>query len=190
MTTSPLDLPALKEQAASHEHYSRHRNMELPSSTVLALIARVEVAEGEVLEEIGNRDALEEKLTELVYSLATVEEVGEWSSGNDIADNLTDHIGWKIQRLEARATAAEAAISRVREVLEHHTFVADDKYGDLAASQYYGDSELDAVAAKSITRALDGEHTKQLGGTPTGEFADVCSCGKSYWPCDSLDGGA
>lgn len=38
-----------------------------------------------------------------------------------------------------------------------------------------------------IDRALDG-HTKQLGGTPTGEFADVCSCGKSYWPCTALDG--
>lgn len=58
--------------------------------------------------------------------------------------------------LIARAEAAEAKIAAVREVLEHHTFVADDKYGDLAASQYYGDSELEAVAAKSITRALDG----------------------------------
>lgn len=56
-----------------------------------------------------------------------------------------------------RAEQAEQAVARVREVLEHHTFVADDKYGDLAASQYYGDSELEAVAAKSITRALDGE---------------------------------
>lgn len=52
---------------------------------------------------------------------------------------------------------AEQAVARVREVLEHHTFVADDKYGDLPASQYYGDSEVEAVAAKSIIRALDGE---------------------------------
>ncbi|WJZ27846.1 hypothetical protein MOMMJLID_CDS0038 [Arthrobacter phage 1191A] len=59
--------------------------------------------------------------------------------------------------LLARLEQAEAVVARVREVLEHHTFVADDKYGDLPASQYYGDSELEAVAAKSIIRALDGE---------------------------------
>lgn len=62
-----------------------------------------------------------------------------------------------ILALLTRLEQTEAAVARVREVLEHHTFVADDKYGDLAASQYYGDSELEAVAAKSITRALDGE---------------------------------
>lgn len=59
--------------------------------------------------------------------------------------------------LITRLEQAEAVVARVREVLEHHTFVADDKYGDLPASQYYGDSEVEAVAAKSIIRALDGE---------------------------------
>ncbi|MGP9781839.1 hypothetical protein ACT3UQ_05190 [Glutamicibacter sp. AOP12-B1-11] len=49
-----------------------------------------------------------------------------------------------------------------------------------------GDGYLEA--ARLGLAALDGEHAKQLGGTPTGEFAEVCSCGKSYWPCDSLDG--
>lgn len=44
MTTVPpqLDLVVLREQAELHEPYSRHRNMELPSSTVLALIALAE----------------------------------------------------------------------------------------------------------------------------------------------------
>ena len=61
------------------------------------------------------------------------------------------------EALITRLEQAEAAVARVREVLEHHTFVADDKYGDLPASQYYGDSEVEAVAAKSIIRALEGE---------------------------------
>lgn len=29
-------------------------------------------------------------------------------------------------------------------------------------------------------------HTCELGGTPTGEPADVCSCGVSYYPCPTI----
>lgn len=72
--------------------------------------------------------------------------------------------------LITRLEQAEQAAARVREVAT----------GDPTE---YGWSE----AMLAILRALDG-HTKQLGGTPTGEFADVCSCGKSYWPCTALDG--
>lgn len=49
MTTPPPDLTALRERAAMHEHYSRHRDMEIPSSTVLALLDRLEKAEAKVL---------------------------------------------------------------------------------------------------------------------------------------------
>lgn len=39
----------------------------------------------------------------------------------------------------------------------------------------------------TVDQPLSGEHQKTLGGTPTGDFADVCSCGTSYWPCDKAD---
>ena len=38
-----------------------------------------------------------------------------------------------------------------------------------------------AVAAIERVRA---RLQPTLGGTPTGEFADVCGCGKDYFPCD------
>lgn len=84
--------------------------------TALALIARVEQAEKQAADNdrtadelLTDRDYWEAKLTSLVYSLATEEEVGEWSSMNDIADNLIEHIGGKIQKLEQ-------TVARVREL--------------------------------------------------------------------------
>lgn len=78
---------------------------------------------------------------------------------------------------QARAEAAEAAVARVEALCQ-------DTDGN------WLDPEDECNNVGGILQALRGEHTKQLGGTLTGEFADVCSCGKSYWPCDSLDGGA
>ena len=42
--------------------------------------------------------------------------------------------------------------------------------------------EMANVALEAI--AAMQEHYKVMGGTPTGDFADICSCGRSYWPCD------
>lgn len=174
-TTPPLDLPAelhpvLRDMAEEVAAMYEGARMPVVARDMVALIERAEA---------------DRRHAKFYGDKAT-----KAATRANLAEGKHDSLQMSLDLWRARATAAEAAIARVREVLEHHTFVADDKYGDLAASQYYGDSELEAVAAKSITRALDGEHTKQLGGTPTGEFADVCSCGKSYWPCDSLDGGA
>lgn len=79
--------------------------------------------------------------------------------------------------LIARAETAEAAVARVEAICK-------DTDGN------WLDPEDECNNVGGILQSLRGEHTKQLGGTPTGEFADVCSCGKSYWPCDSLDGTA
>lgn len=52
-------------------------------------------------------------------------------------------------------------------------------------------SKLGAQIPEYYRRNIDGAltgHWMTAGGTPTGEFADVCSCGKSYWPCTALDG--
>ena len=80
----------------------------------------------------------------------------EYTEDED-AEHIATFDPMTVLSLITRLEQAEAVVARVREVLEHHTFVADDKYGDLPASQYYGDSELEAVAAKSIIRALDGD---------------------------------
>jgi len=63
-------------------------------------------------------------------------------------------------------------LGRVRDVV-------DDLHATSAISQDVADQLYEALDGS-------GQHTKQLGGTPTGDFADVCSCGKSYWPCDTL----
>lgn len=91
---------------------------------------------------LTDRDYWEAKLTNLVYSLATEEEVGEWSSMNDIADNLIEHIGWKMQKLEL----AEAAVARVRELaLESQAEVAQMNMPNIR------------TLSGEILRALDGE---------------------------------
>lgn len=105
-------------------------DMPLTIVTTEALIARLEQAERDL---VVVRES-QKKIAKQFAAMGTEKGKAEW-----------------------RAREAEAAVARVREVLEHHTFVADDKYGDLPASQYYGDSEVEAVAAKSIIRALDGE---------------------------------
>ncbi|KAA0979905.1 hypothetical protein FQ154_01730 [Paeniglutamicibacter gangotriensis] len=90
----------------------------------------------------------------------------------DLAAVTVSRDGWL-----ARAEAAEKAVARVEALCQ-----------DTDGNWLNPEDECNNVG--SILQAVRGEHTKQLGGTPTGEFADVCSCGKSYWPCDSLDGGA
>ena len=127
-TPPPLDLAALREIA----------EVATPGTRLMVHDEQIVVLENGVI----------------IYDMSC-EEHGDWAADKD-APFIAAFDQPTVLALIARAEAAEAKIAAVRELLEHHTFVADDKYGDLAASQYYGDSELDAVAAKSITRALDG----------------------------------
>ena len=74
---------------------------------------------------------------------------------------------------EWRADNAGQAVARVRESWNEYK------------------SKLGAQIPEHYRRNIDGAltgHWMTAGGTPTGELADVCSCGKSYWPCDALDG--
>lgn len=41
----------------------------------------------------------------------------------------------------------------------------------------------DAHKALDALNAVLELHVKETGGTPTGDVADVCSCGMHYWPC-------
>lgn len=72
---------------------------------------------------------------------------------------------------KARAEAAEAKLAQVLEVWTGYK----SKLGSSIPDHY----------KNSIDGALTG-HWMTLGSTPTGEPADVCFCGKPYWPCDSM----
>ena len=40
--------------------------------------------------------------------------------------------------------------------------------------------------ALTAIRAVLELHVKETGGTPTGDAADVCSCGMRYWPYPTI----
>ena len=54
------------------------------------------------------------------------------------------------------------------------------------------DANAIADAHNMFPRALDALnavlelHIKETDGTPTGDAADVCSCGMHYWPCPTI----
>lgn len=141
MSINDIPLQRLKDILAS--------DVPLTIVTTEALIARLEQAEKKAADNdrladelLADRDYWEAKLTSLVYSLATEEEVGEWSNMNDIADNLIEHIGGKMQKLEL----AEAAVARVRELaLESQAEVAQMNMPNIR------------TLSGEILRALDGD---------------------------------
>lgn len=136
MIINDIPLQSLKDILAS--------DTPLAIQTTEALIARLEQAEKQAAandrtadELLTDRDYWEAKLTNLVYSLATEEEVGEWSSMNDIADNVIEHIGGKIQNLEQ-------AVARVRALC-------------MSTDDDYLDNEETVNTVGDILEALDGE---------------------------------
>lgn len=85
-----------------------------------ALLARVREIEAESKRwesaferEFKEHEYWYERLDTLVYSLASVDEIGEWSSGNDPAYQLIDHINAKMHRLEAERDVALSTIAKV-----------------------------------------------------------------------------
>ena len=55
------------------------------------------------------------------------------------------------------------------------------------ASHLERDRELIKAERDAAVAAIERVRARlqpTLGGTPTGEFADVCGCGKDYFPCD------
>lgn len=97
--------------------------------------------------------------------------------------SITPQLPLPLEGLRAIATKDSLARETVLTLIDalttaaHSAKRAESKYETMTRDRDYWRA-----------KALDSEHTKQLGGTPTGEFAYVCSCGKSYWPCTALDG--
>lgn len=147
--TPPLDLAALKEQAELHEHYSRHRNMELSSSTLLTLIARVTAAESSLARYIVERTRFGDAMA--ANAVAPVV--------NAIMRELTADSDKRAREATARVEAAEAKIAAVRDL--HKTVEIQDR-GHIfrvceECSDLGGDGSRGAVMTPCPTiAALDG----------------------------------
>lgn len=104
------------------------------SETIMALIEelrqereRSEVDLGDMLDE---RDHWQDRLDVVIYSLATIEEVGEWSSANDPDIELVDVVQGRVQFLEAelaRAQERAGSAEHWAESMQAQKFDLDDK---------------------------------------------------------------
>lgn len=86
---------------------------------VKAQRAQLDTAGDELDDMTTDRDYWEQKLGRLIYSLASVEEIGEWSSMNDPAKNLIDHVRAKVQTFERQlATTRKDALNEAADKLD------------------------------------------------------------------------
>ncbi|GEM_PF-5705589 len=83
----------------------------IDNEAVLALLDRIEELEAQTLQAIDSAEHWENRLTDLIYSHATIEEVGEWSSDNELDETFSEHLHKKINPLES-------TIQRVRDLHE------------------------------------------------------------------------
>lgn len=112
--------------------------------------AEVERLESGLEHEVGQREQWEERLTDLIYTFASVAEVGEWSSENELDARFVDHMSGKLQRLEADLDAARATIREVEKLAD--SLASDAESWDQQPALI----ERGYVAA-AIRRALTGE---------------------------------
>lgn len=149
--------------------------------TVLALIAEIESLRTRFSAMRAGRDSERSRADKNANALERMEQRALGAEANiEAALEVSRARLTNIEQAERRAAhavadyeAAEQAVARVRESWDEYK----SKLG-AQIPEYY---------RRNIDGALTG-HWITAGGTPTGEFADVCSCGKSYWPCTALDG--
>ena len=55
-----------------------------------------------------------------------------------------------------------------------------------ADAAFIAHARADIPTLVAALRAVEAIHTKELGGTPTGEFADICGGCPNYWPCPTV----
>lgn len=108
---SNIDYPGSDSEEWTHKALGHARAL---AGDVAVERARREQAEVDYEEMLDERDGWEKRLDTVIYSLATVEEVGEWSSGNSPDLELIDHIDGKVQRLERERDALQARIDAVK----------------------------------------------------------------------------
>ena len=141
----------------------------------------------DILREPGVPDAANRELTEAIR--LTVEYVGndmlpaiegwEWYDAlvkyaPEVAQAFVD----KPIHFPKQTDAATEELARIKPLFENYS----REYPNECNKRVKAEAERDAaVAAIERVRA---RLQPTLGGTPTGEFADVCGCGKDYFPCD------
>lgn len=54
-------------------------------------------------------------------------------------------------------------------------------------AEFIAAARADVPALVAALRAVEAIHTKEPGGTPTGEFADICGGCPNYWPCPTIN---
>lgn len=140
-----------------------------------------------MLREPGVPDAANRELTEAIR--LTVEYVGNDMlpaiEGWDWYDALVKYAPEVAQafvdkpiHFPKQTDAATEELARIKPLFENYS----REYPNECNKRVKAEAERDAaVAAIERVRA---RLQPTLGGTPTGEFADVCGCGKDYFPCD------
>lgn len=144
--------------ANSMDHFAsvaervERRNNELVAERDAA-IARAEAEERAHGDTIDDRDQIHEAADRIAYSLASIEEIGEHSSGNDPWDNVIDHVHGKFQRLETERDEALAKVAAARNECARIEKVA------VRASNASGEMLLSRSIAARIRAAVgDGAH--------------------------------
>ena len=105
--------------------------------------------------------------------------VSESSPNLGVADYLTEALrAANMLRGPGVPDVATEELARIKPLFENYS----REYPNECNKRVKAEAERDAaVAAIERVRA---RLQPTLGGTPTGEFADVCGCGKDYFPCD------
>jgi len=126
---------------------------------------------------------LEGKLTDLCYSLATEDEIGEWTSHNDIADRLIDHIGGKIQRLERQVEKLTAERNAAQDIMNEHRC---DEQAERAYRKTIQDQDrLSKLAIKGVRLLRAAE--EYLTNGSSGVRCGVCMGHSPEWDGHSKD---
>lgn len=53
-------------------------------------------------------------------------------------------------------------------------------------ADFIAHARVDVPELVEALRAVETVHTQELGGTPSGEFADICGGCPNYWPCPTI----
>lgn len=98
----------------------------------------------------------------------------------------------RLGEIQARADAATAGPWLRRPSSSPRYAVVNNSAINIVPTIRLKDAEFIAHAREDVPelvealRAVETVHTQELGGTPSGEFADICGGCPNYWPCPTI----
>jgi hypothetical protein len=122
--------------------------------------AEIERLTAEVEGEIRDREYWEERFTKLCYSLASEEEIGEWSSSNDLGARLIEHISGTIDRLTTER-------DRMKPLYDAVMMLDRADRGAVAANLEKPHVRNVFAARKALAAALDAARAAEAEGDPS-----------------------